>query len=569
MHRINNIIMTTKRKSSFSALLLPLFLIIVTACAVDPSYNLDEKPIDPSVTLFQDGLTIPIGSSERIRLDTLIKRIQPAVDDYLVEGDDGSYTFCYDGSFSLNDQLKDLDLGQITSIDGISFSQGFTLHTDELDQNARSYDVDYTYTATLKDFPIELKELEEVVFDEVYLNMEAIFDSLPDDPKAAINVDLEIGLPSFITPNSISIKGTVADNRFAITPIKLEKISGVEIPENGSLEVEVTIVGQISANDENIDLSAFQKDIVMTVNASLQDENGKLSIAKARGKFSYDFSQTTTIPLNTLPEILKDDSMCIDLSNPRISLGLTTNVGIPLSGSLEIVPFVDDQPLTDNIITLENVVLPCSASASQDAVKAFCICNDKASVPAGYEFLKADLSKILKQIPDSIQIRIDANAGGGTSAVIEPKAQYKFDIDYGIRVPLAFGEDFYITADTEIDLSGVQAVTSMGEFGIKGKVVNETPLSLSVELNILDAEGEIIPQSKPNIISIDGKATSDIDVSIYSADKDRAIAKARLTISITAVSDEPVKPSECLQFIDLVAVAPEGLTIDPELLPKI
>ena len=561
--------MVSKRKSNLAAIamLLSLFT-LVTACGVDPMYNLDDTPIDPTVTLLHDA-HIPIGSSEKVRLDTLIKRYGPEINEYLKEDQNGGYMFYFDGSFSLNNELRNLNIKEVAAVDGISFSKSFTLHPDELNEEDRSYDVNYAYSATIKDFPAELTKLDDVLFDDVYLNLEAIFENLPTGPKAAFDVDLTVGLPEYIKPNTIAVKGTVSDRKFTLDPVKLEKISGVEIPESGELDVAITVDGCISASSEETDISIFKKDIIMTVNASLQNSDGKIAIAKAKGIFSYDFNQVTTVQLGELPDALKDDRMCIDLTNPRISLDINTNIGIPLSGSLEIVPYCDDQPVTENIITLENVVLPYSASASEDVAKGFCICNNKSSVPDGYEFIKADLSKILKQVPDSIQIRINGNAGGGVLSVVEPKAEYKFDVEYGITVPLSFGEDFSMTAETEIDMTSVQKFTALGDFGITGQVVNETPLSLSVKLDILDGDGKIIPQSKENTLSIGGKGTSDIEFFISPSDKSRAIAKARLTISITAVSDEAVKPSECLQFINLVAVIPEGVTIDPELLSEL
>ena len=61
------------------SLFLPLLFTLITACGIDPLYNLRETHIDPSVTLFQDGLTIPIGSSERIRLDTIVNKLGPEI----------------------------------------------------------------------------------------------------------------------------------------------------------------------------------------------------------------------------------------------------------------------------------------------------------------------------------------------------------------------------------------------------------------------------------------------------------------------------------------------------------
>lgn len=391
--------MASKRKNSLSStlLLLPVLFTLVTACSADPMYNLRETSIDPSMTLFQDGLTIPLGSSERIRLDTLINKFGPEISDYLKVGKDGGYMLCYDGSFSLDDYLRSLNIVEV-----VAFAAFFS-------------------------------------------------------------------------------------------------------------------------------------------------------------------SQTFTVPVDDLPDAFRDDNVCLDLNNPQLTLDINTNLGIPLNASLELVPIINGQPVTDNTVKLEKVTLPCSASSADVVRKRYCLCNDKTAVPEGYEFLKADLSKILRQIPDSIQIRIDANVGGEGTYVFDPKARYTFYIDYEVIVPMAFNDDFSMTTETEIDLSGIQAISSLGEFGITGQVVNETPLSLDVVMDILDEAGNVIPQSQKSTIKICGKGTSDLELYIAPSDKSKVISKARFTISITAVSNEPVKPSECLQFINLVAVAPKGIDIDPDL----
>ena len=561
-----------KKRTGFfilAAAISSFMLAFATACSEDENYNLDVVTIDQTFTLFQDGLTIPLGSSERIRLDTLIGRYSPEASDYLKKNEDGSYAFCYNGSLSSEDILKDLAIDVTPSIDGITFSETFDYKTSDLDRDNPGLDLDYSYTFTLADIPAELKNLQEIVLDDAFINMTATLDGLPEGAAGDCDVDIDVQLPSFVSPSVIPIKGKVTDGSFTMPPVKIEKISNIEIPESGKIDLTISFTGRISAASKDADLSQFAETITVTLDVSLQNAEGKLAFSLARGVFSYSSSESTTVDLSDLTGFLQSDDLCIDIDNPVICLDLGTNIGIPLDATLELVPFIADVPMTEQIIRFENIVMPCSPSAAQNDSKSFCICKDKASVPAGYEFLEADLTKLLRHLPDSVKISVNALAGGNKSAVIEPKASYNLSLDYDINVPLALGKDFYLSAETEIDLSGIRAYTSYGEFGIKGQVLNETPLSLSVVMDILDEGGNVIPQKRSNTILIGGKSTSDIEFYIAPADNSRTIAKARFTISITAATDEPVNASDCLQFINLVAVAPEGLTITQDIFSEL
>ena len=61
-----------RKSHSTTALVVFAVSLLVTACTVDKSYDINPKDIDLTVTLLEDGLTVPIGSSEKISLGDLI-----------------------------------------------------------------------------------------------------------------------------------------------------------------------------------------------------------------------------------------------------------------------------------------------------------------------------------------------------------------------------------------------------------------------------------------------------------------------------------------------------------------
>ena len=100
----------------------------------------------------------------------------------------------------------------------------------------------------------------------------------------------------------------------------------------------------------------------------------------------------------------------------------------------------------------------------------------------------------------------------------------------------------------------------MGEFGIKGKAVNTSPLNLNVEMILLDPDDAVIPQSKSSTIAVKGDSTSDIEFYLSPIDKTRKIAKGQLVITVTAIEGIALTKDSSLQLTDLAAVLPEGIT---------
>ena len=438
-----------------------------------------------------------------------------------------------------------------------------------LDDNL-SVDIDQKFDLTVKNIPEELKKIEEVLLDDVYVNLEAAFEGLPG--STPFTVDLTFTLPEFISPNVIPIKGKVVNGKLSATPVKLEKLYNIEPTkikdaktgeEYNGLKGNIEIKGSISADGANFNVSELQSDITASVTASIKNKDGKIGLAKASGVFSYEIEEETSLELDSLPEELSGDNLCLDFADPRLNLDISTNLGMPMSATLELIPYVNGVAVEANKVSINNVQLPHSATAATTTEKKYTICKAASSAPAGRDFIEADISKLLKQIPEKLTVKIVAGVDPTQTSVLEPSAAYTLDLAYGINVPLSFGKDFSFTTDTELDLSGAASVVSMGDFGIKGKVLNDSPLNLSIQFDLLDPDGNVVPQSKSSSINIAGAKTSDFEIYLSPADKSREIKSAKLTIKVTAIPDVPVKNSDCLQFLDLVAVSANGITVNP------
>ena len=431
----------------------------------------------------------------------------------------------------------------------ISLDEAFSYDIDE------SYDMDFELGAD-----IPLKSITELTLDEVYLAINASFTGLPDLGDGKYNVDFTLTLPSFITPSSIPIKGYIVDGALPFTPVQIVKISDVDIPEDGKLSGQIKVAGSVSAESNNISLESLQSDINIDFSASIGNASGKIALSKATGVISYQLDNPTTVKLDNLPEMLRDGSLSPDLDDPQITLSVKSNLGIPMKGDLDLIPYLGGAVQEENKIILHNIALPYAESAADTLTKRFVICKSATTAPPGHEVLEADVTKLLTNIPDSIQISIKAAVDETVPSILEPSATYVLDLAYGITAPLAFGKDFHFSTTTDIDLSMIADYTEIGSFGITGKAVNDSPLNVNVEMILLDAEDAEIPQNKPSTIAIQGNTTSDIAFYLSPTDKTKKISKAHLVISVTAVEGVALTENSSLQLTDLAAVLPDGIT---------
>lgn len=559
----------TLRKNIFrdvTAVAVTTLAIFGTGCTEDDRYKLvNPGQIDTEVTLFEDGIAIPVGSTNKISVADLLNADDESFDDFLKTNDAGEYSINRGGRTDLNQVIKELNLNELASTNSLSINKRFsidvpeftnksTILIDKINFKEQINGVDFSR----EDFPSMLVNLEEAVLDNAFINIDAVFDGLGD---SAFDIDMTLTFPDFFTPSIYSIKGQIVNGKFTGVPQKIEKISNIDFTSGDDVHGSVTVESTIKAPGSSIDISRLADKLNISLDILIGDEYGKITISKIKGRFNCDINSSENVKIGDIPESMKREDLCLDLFCPTISFELTGNLGIPASGSIEIVPIVRGQEIADDMIIVDNVVLPYSANPSIPETRKYCICNSKADCETGFEALEADISKLLKRIPDELKVTLKARVDEKQVSIIEPQADYSFDVVYKIDVPLSFGDDFKFSTQTTIDLSSAETLTKMGDFRLKGKAVNSSPLRLSITLDLLDANDSVIVQQQISSVSIEPATTSDIEFYLSPADNTKKIKNARLTIAVTSKPGVVLKNTDSIQLLDLVVTAPEGLTI--------
>lgn len=192
------------------------------------------------VTPFEDGLTLPLGSTEKIQLKELLKDVDA---DILDIGENGAYSIRFNDSFDMSEQLSSLtDLIEIPDVD---FSQKVSFQLNDVDVSDVKVEAqDYVFEHDLS----TSVNAPEVTMPAISLKIEVAaglsdFAPAPSDmviDMAPVEHDMEF---MSLSDAADDIAGTVDGN----TPLSLEDNMFADVLETSvGLEVNETVGMNIS-----------------------------------------------------------------------------------------------------------------------------------------------------------------------------------------------------------------------------------------------------------------------------------------------------------------------------------
>ena len=105
--------MKSMEKFSISRVVSHAVLLVVLAAApscVSNKYELSQENLDLKMTLFQEGVSLPLGSVEAISLGSIISMagLEEEFEKYFKVGSDGGYTMSVSGEMDLSEDLSSL-----------------------------------------------------------------------------------------------------------------------------------------------------------------------------------------------------------------------------------------------------------------------------------------------------------------------------------------------------------------------------------------------------------------------------------------------------------------------------
>lgn len=447
-------------------------------------------------------------------------------------------------------------------------------------------ELDQTFDFTVleaKNLPAEIISVSEADLENVYATFLLTFDNLPDlGAGVDLGVDATIKLPEEILldpsddrvnleNNTVKVTGTVKDNALEVNPVKITgfDLSGYDFAAKEDLTGSIKVSGSVFADNPSVDINEISGEIAVNVSSEIRNIN----FSKITGRVDYDIEEINqSVKLEGIPDFLKDESIVLDLAAPHLVIKTKSNIGIPVDGVLSVIPVIGGVEGEAVTCALE---LPRSESAAEVKETTFWIAQDKNGCPSDYEYLPANIRKLIRVIPDELKISLTAGTATGKDCIVEPSADYSLDVVYEFVAPLQFGNEFHIERKDTIKGIGedIGKIVKENSVRLEGSVTNTLPLQLNLKIDLLDGDGNVIPlaNAKDAVLAIstcssDGSASvSPIGLTLKGA-KNADMASLRsilLTYVVTSpnVADIPVREDSYLQA-ELKLALPEGITMD-------
>jgi len=427
--------------------------------------------------------------------------------------------------------------------------------------------------------PTQLVSLDSVLLkDNATIQLAVNITNMPDF-GAPLNVDLTIDFPDMFlfSPGSVNAKNQMVVQE-AIVNGKLNKTIGIRGLKfdgndlNGKLTIDkiMKYAAAISVSSPTVNSDDL---IGKVINIAVEAKITNIAFKSVYGKLDPGLDPIDqTISLESIPATFKDENFVLDITKPVIAITTECNLGIPIDASVKVTPIrggasviADEQAFT--------IKLP-KAPTPQDLIKkTFWISPDSAGMPTGSDFIKTDVQKLFKNIPDGVKLVASINTDKTMQHFIDLSATYKFKLGYEVTIPLAFGEDLNIEIQQDIKVADPkigEMAKIVGGIALLGTIQNSIPLELELAVVPLDANNNPLAiDTVKQIISAgahDGSAVTS-NLTLKLSDPDGVLKDLRgFRLIFTASSNEtvagtPIKPENFVKA-DLKVRVDGGINIE-------
>lgn len=562
---------------AFAAIVSAASALSLSSC-VNEDY--DVSNINKEITLAGDGLTLPLGSTKQLSMKNVLSGIDV---DLFRTLEDGSYAIGVNDKLDLASVLPDMDGMESVQDAAVSSSVKIPMHQGHLDHLEGKFSVDlndeFEFAILKASYATDMvKGIETISFADASLNMSFAFYDLPDFGAGKdINVDMTLTLPEEIVldqndervdGNVVKISSSLSDGMLKMDPVSIlaMDLSGYDMSKGKDLIGKVKVEGVLYVQTTSLDIKKEQSE--MSVSVAIRN----LDVEKIVAHVEYDIDATEQhIAMDGFPEFMKDDSFVLDVVHPHMMIKVKTNMGIPASGNLLITPVVNGEAHEADMITA-SLSLPASPTSEKTDSVTYWLGDESTLCPEGCVFVKAEIGKLIRKIPDEFLFKLSSTVDYVEDCVIEPAAEYNFEVEYDFVLPLDFGKDLHIEmADTLTGLSGVFGqMFEKNSVQLSGDVTSCLPVQLDLRIDMLDARGNVIKTDKPITQKIaarnaDGTASvSPISLTMGVAKGESVLNVDALKVSFVVTSPDasgPIKETDYVQA-NLSISLPDGLTVD-------
>lgn len=428
----------------------------------------------------------------------------------------------------------------------------------------------------LKSVPDQVKYIESLEFAKSNrLMIKMVANGLPElSASSSFTLkDAKVVLPEAVKLNGSNVipisDRTLENNSPILLNLSLDKLEDIDLVNTSEIKGDITFTGRIYADKPSVDISTLRQDIDAKLDVAIGNGQsvaspGQIEIERILGKVEYDINETFKVEFPELPEVLTSEDIVLDLE-PQLMLDMKSNLGLPVKGNIQIVPYRNGAADMKNAVSLNNVAIPYSESADNVSNLRYAI--GTGIVPQnGVDTRNINLGCLVRQIPDSLQIRLEASVDQNKLCVVEPNADYVCDLDYGLKVPLKFGKEMKLSFSfNDISLSEqIGEIIKQSPVGFKAVVNSTLPVGVTLVLQLIDAEGNLIATEKDMEYALEASESGQVsrsEIAPVISLKDTAKTPAAIRIQVTVSSAENancLNEEDYLELEDVVIVIPEG-----------
>ncbi len=485
------------------ALLSLLFAVISGVSCVNEKYDMSGDNLNLEVTPFQEGLTLPLGETEQIKLAELLKD----VDQDVLECINGAYAVRMNDSFDASESLSSLK--DMIKIDDVSFSEAFEFSLGDVD---------------VSDIKVEARKYE---FTQDFLDS---FD-IPEItmPSIANNIEVDLGLPAVTTP-ALDVQ-PVAD-RVKV----LSLVDGAAVPEANRNDEVISLDKSLYDVDTHFELSGLSVPMEIKLPSEVKSVNDIVLDPNAKLKVSLSLEGSLLASGKVIPDINVNLGSLFDID------GINDNV----------LRLQDDWTLTEAQgykNSKEYKIADLSIQSGDWKPAADGLVLDKSfNVPVDGEIIFEDLKTTTNRLSDP------ANKEVYISLKVEFMNLGITDVEVGIE-PVAISETKSVDMNSTISVpEGIEGIGGVKFTETSGIVIDIKSEGLS-ELRGLEAEMSALTIAFPKTLKVEGAVDNVLtinDVDLVKGYKE--------TVKVTGI-DLPAPVGGKISFnekIEVKAVASAG-----------
>lgn len=523
----------------------------LTGCQDD---NYDFNEVDMTVGIGGDGLTLPVSSTNVIKLEDVLELDGS---ECVVVRDNGDYVFTQDGGeatpahpriTSINvvqsaEPVEGLvEISAVPSTGGTGFditaggkAQSFSYSGDLPDEVASLSHVDVMSTLTFTvNFPASMSSAVTTV-RRMSITLPSYMEVEGEQPVSAGNTFVCENVP---TGRPFSLDVTLNGLDFSAD----KQVNGRVAIENGQVVMEGGILVDVEATastNTGIDGSRLTSSMTMD----------DITITSATGRFTPEINidDLGNVEVTGVPDFLSDGRVRVDLYNPQVIITVSNDMAVG--------------GLVDGIIRsykgsdmLAEVAVP-QFQVNPSGTTRVCICRrDEGIDHSLYDVVKTvdNLSDVIETIPERITFEASAQADPSDDGYFEFDHDYTVQPSYTIDAPIMFDKDARIvykdTLDGWHDDIEDFELADGAYINLAATVENRVPAYLTVDAKAVDIDGNEMGDDEISVV---------VNTTVAASEDGETPAETALSIDLKQVGEGALKRLDGIVF-NIEAAASDG-----------